>query len=159
MNMNTWTRQISHPLAHLEQNAMTASVLCTSWSVLEFWTSSPFKRHLMPSLWGSVNHKYKKQHLQYVHTCVPSTVQPTQHNCYRPLQQETLTHTCARVTYGTFHKKLNDVGWSSGSQHPVGQRSVSGQSAVGQPMTARCIVQFFMKSTVTGLPCLPKIAF
>ena len=35
-------------------------------------------------------------------------------------------------TYGTFHKKLNDVGWSTGGQHPVGQRSVSGQSAVSQ---------------------------
>ena len=34
--------------------------------------------------------------------------------------------------YGTFHKKLNDVGWSTGGQHPVGQRSVNGQSAVGQ---------------------------
>ena len=35
-------------------------------------------------------------------------------------------------TYGTFHKKLNDVGWSTGGQHPVGQWSVSGRSAVGQ---------------------------
>ena len=31
-----------------------------------------------------------------------------------------------------FIKKLNDVGWSTGGQHPVGQRSVSSQSSVGQ---------------------------
>ena len=41
-------------LAHLEIKATRASVLCTSCSVLEFCTISPFRRHRIPSLWGSI---------------------------------------------------------------------------------------------------------
>ena len=52
----------------------------------------------------------------------------------------TYMHTSFRDahTYGTFHKKLNDVGRLSGGHYPtvsgrseVGQRSVSGRSTVG----------------------------
>lgn len=39
--------------ANLEMKATRASVLCTNCSVLEFWTTSPFRRHRIPSLCGS----------------------------------------------------------------------------------------------------------
>ena len=41
---------------------------------------------------------------------------------------ENMGHILCGGNYGTFHKKLNDVGWSSGGQHPT----VNGQSAVSQ---------------------------
>ena len=68
-------------LSYLDKYATRACVLCTSWSVLEFCTVSPFSRQRIPSLWGSA----KWWQLQW------TSCNTAKHACYIPVRDAVVT--------------------------------------------------------------------